>query len=79
MSLYLRGKARKWFFTRFKNIRALRWDQFKSEVTRRFTEQGYHIVVAELHELKQIDSVEDYQSKFEDLKSQVLEKEPSLT
>ena len=77
--MYLKGVAKKWFFTRFKNIRALRWDQFKLEVTRRFTEQGYHNVVAELHELRQIGNVEEYQSKFEDLKSQVLKKEPALT
>ena len=79
MSLYLKGKARKWFFTRFKNHRTLKWEQFKREVTRRFTEQGYHNVIADLHDLKQIGSVEEYQSKFEDLKSQVLKKEPCLT
>ena len=74
MSLYLKGKARKWFFTRYKNHRALRWEQFKTEVTKRFTAQGYHNVIAELHDLKQVGGVEEYQSRFEDLKSQVLEK-----
>lgn len=78
MSLYLKGRARKWFFQRFKNHRALRWEQFK-EVTKRFTEQGYHNVIADLHELKQVGGVEEYQSKFENLKSQVLKKEPCLT
>lgn len=79
MSLYLKGRARKWFCQRFKNHKALRWEQFKVEVTKRFTEQEYHNVIAFLHELKQVGGVEEYQSRFEDLKSQVLEKEPCLT
>lgn len=79
MSLYLKGKVRKWFFTRFKNHRAFRWEQFKVEVTKRFPEQGYYNVIADLHDLKQTGIVDEYQRKFEDLKSQVLEKEPALT
>lgn len=71
-------EARKWFFTRLKNMGLINWEQFKEEVTRRFTEQGYHNVVADLHDLKQTGGVEEYQSQFEDLKSQVLEKEPGL-
>ena len=36
-------------------------------------------MIADLHELRQVGSVEEYQSNFEDLRSQVLEKEPCLT
>ena len=79
MTLYLKGKGRKWFFTSFKTIHEVSWELFKKEATKRFAEQGYRNTIAELHDLKQVGTVEEYQSKFEDLKAQVLEQEPSLT
>ncbi|KAM7497180.1 hypothetical protein LguiA_021594 [Lonicera macranthoides] len=78
-SLYLSGKARKWLFIRFKSLADVSWELFKKEITKRFANQGYYNVVADLHELKQAGSVEEYQNKFEDLRNQVLEKESNMT
>lgn len=71
------GRDRKWLLIIFKSLSTISWDVFKELAIKRFTDQGYYNVVVEVHELKKIESVEDYHTRFEELR--VLEKEPKLT
>lgn len=79
MSLYLEGKAKKWLFIKFKSLSTVSWETFTEAAIKRFTEYGYHNVVAQLHELKQTGTIEEYHTIFEELRVQVLQKEPKLT
>lgn len=56
----------------------VRWIEFKEELTSRFGEIVVEDVVEELNKLQQTCTIDEFLGKFEDLKTQMLIRNPAL-
>ena len=77
-SLYLIGKAETWYSGYALGRQAILWEDFVVDVCARFGDELGSHVVEEFNKLKQTGPIEDYLEKFEELKSLMLIKNPSL-
>ncbi len=55
------------------------WDEFVEALCRRFGQTGERYLIREFNNLKQMSSVERYQERFEELRTQLLYHNPQLT
>lgn len=78
VEMFLEGKADIWFQGVKLERPNLSWDVFCELLNERFAEKGGRDVVEEFNKLRQNGSVEEYQEKFEELKSLMLMKNPKL-
>ncbi|KAF3791140.1 hypothetical protein EJ110_NYTH14420 [Nymphaea thermarum] len=71
--LHLDGLARKWYrwLKHHEGERVLTWDGFKDALLLRFGESAYVDYDIELRNLRQIGTVQEYQTRFESLASMV--------
>ena len=78
IEMYLEGKADKWFQGVKIEKSKLNWEEFGELFCKRFNDQNCRDVVEEFNKLQQEGNVEDYQEKFEELKSLMMIKNQSL-
>ncbi|XP_020082221.1 uncharacterized protein LOC109705849 [Ananas comosus] len=77
--MHLKGRARSWKQSYFVNRPRVTWGEFIEALNRRFAQVGERYLVREFSNLKQTGTVEKYQDKFEELKTQLLSYNPQLT
>ncbi|XP_071926216.1 uncharacterized protein [Coffea arabica] len=78
IEMYLDEKADKWFRGIKLEKPGLSWTEFGDLLCKRFTDSICKDVVEEFNKLQQDGSVEEYQEKFEELKSLMLIKNRNL-
>lgn len=80
VTMHFDGWAKSWFWAefKFKYVKGVSWNGFREAMIARFSNEGYENVVAELSQLRQTSIVVEFQARFEQLKSKVMEKWPDL-
>ena len=79
VEMFLDNKADVWYQGIKVEFPDLSWQQFANMLSERFAEKGTRDVVEDFNKLQQSGTVEDYQEKFEELKSLMLVKNPHLS
>ncbi len=77
--MHLMGRAKTWKQTFFINRQGVTWDEFVEAICRKFATVGERYLVREFNNLKQYVTVEGYQEKFEELRTQLLFYNPHIT
>ncbi|XP_057444361.1 uncharacterized protein LOC130736560 [Lotus japonicus] len=72
IAFYMSGDALSWFKWMFTNQQLTTWPEFTRALTMRFGPSCYENPQQELFKLKQITTVQEYQSRFERLCNQVI-------
>lgn len=79
VDLYLDSKADVWYQS-FRLIKGtVSWQEFSEALLRRFGDRTGRDEIEEFNKLQQTGSVQDYQDKFEELKTLLLYKDPRLS
>ncbi len=78
-SMHLSGKARTWKQSFFIQRQGINWEEFVEALYQRFGQTGERYLVREFNSLKQFGTVESYQEKFEELRTQLLFHNPQLS
>ncbi|KAL4325335.1 hypothetical protein GQ457_11G021080 [Hibiscus cannabinus] len=76
--MYLIGRAETWYDGYVMQKNRLTWHEFVSDLFHRFSDKLHTDVIDEFNKLFQKTSVEEYQTKFEELQPQMLQINPSL-
>lgn len=71
-SFHMSGAAYSWYKWVVKNNLVQTWEEFLKALLVRFGSSLYEDLKAALNELRQTDSVSEYQSKFEDISTKVM-------
>lgn len=77
--MHLAGRAKTWKQGFFINRQGITWEEFTEALSQRFAVTGERYLIREFNGLKQWGTVERYQERFEDLRSQLLYYNPYLT
>ncbi|XP_020082482.1 uncharacterized protein LOC109706087, partial [Ananas comosus] len=77
-TMHIFGKARVWKQGYFINRPGVTWEEFTDAVCKRFADVGERYAIREFSNHKQTGSIESYQEKFEELRSQLLHYNPRL-
>lgn len=75
-ALYLNGLAKTWYHSLSK--REIIWTQFKEELICRFGDTVMEDIVEEFNKLSQVGTIDEFLVKFEDMKAQMLIRNPLL-
>ncbi|KAL5706540.1 hypothetical protein ACHQM5_024694 [Ranunculus cassubicifolius] len=78
-SLHFHGKAESWYQSSQDSLGELSWEHFILMIQARFFEDVGENIIGEFNKLRQTSTVEEYQSRFEELQSLMLQKNPSRT
>ncbi|XP_027102590.1 uncharacterized protein [Coffea arabica] len=78
VEMFLEGKADNWFQGVKLAIPGLNWEEFSELLCERFSGKGSLDIVEEFNKLQQVGTVEEYEEKFEELKTLMLTKNPRL-
>ncbi len=78
-TMHMIGRARTWKQSYFVHKNEVGWAEFVASLYRRFTRTGERYLVREFSNLRQLDKVERYQERFEELRTQLLFHNPHLT
>ncbi|KAL5729826.1 hypothetical protein ACHQM5_002722 [Ranunculus cassubicifolius] len=78
-SLHFQGKAEAWFQSAQQSCAQMQWEQFVSVLQARFSDEACENIIGEFNKLQQTSTVDEYQNRFEELKSLMLQKNPHLT
>lgn len=78
-SMYMEAKADYWYLDYVEGRENMSWNRFVDVVTDRFSMVGEENIIGEFNKLKQDGTVEEYQERFEELKSFMLNMNRSLT
>ena len=77
-SLHMGGKAEAWDNSYALGRQGILWEDFVVDICARFKDELGSHVMEEFNRLKQVGSIAEYLEKFEELKSLMLIKNPSL-
>lgn len=77
-ALYLNGATEVWYHSLLLSKGTVTWIEFKEELISRFSEIMTDDVVEKFNKLSQTGSVDEFLGKFEDLKAQMLIRNPIL-
>ncbi|XP_019251395.1 PREDICTED: uncharacterized protein LOC109230342 [Nicotiana attenuata] len=77
-ALYLNGLADIWYNSLILSKGEVSWAEFKEELLIRFGEELMGDIVKEFNKLNQTGTVDEFLGKFEDLKAQMLIRNPNL-
>jgi len=77
-ALYLNGLAETWYNSLVLDRGVVTWAEFKEELCVRFGEADVADIVEEFNKLSQIGTVDEFLGKFEDLKAQMIIRNPAL-
>ncbi|XP_060190417.1 uncharacterized protein LOC132619575 [Lycium barbarum] len=77
-ALYLNGIAEVWYHSLVLSRSTLNWTEFQEELISRFAEVLAEDIVEEFNKLSQDGTVDEFLGKFEDLKAQMLVRNPLL-
>nr|XP_027071740.1 uncharacterized protein LOC113696535 [Coffea arabica] len=78
VEMFLEGKADNWFQGVKLAKPGLNWEEFSELLCERFSGKGSLDIVEEFNKLQQVGTVEEYEEKFEKLKTLMLTKNPKL-
>ncbi len=78
-TMHMTGRARTWKQSYLINRQIVSWDEFVEALYRRFGQTGERYLIREFNNLKQLGTVERYQEKFEELRTQLICFNPQLT
>ena len=78
IEMYLEGKAHNWFHRVKLEKAGLTWGTFEELLYKRFDNRIGRDVVEEFNKLQQVEQVEEWQEKFEELKTFMMIKNPHL-
>nr|XP_027067626.1 uncharacterized protein LOC113693266 [Coffea arabica] len=78
VEMFLDGKADNWFQGVKLAKPGLNWEEFSELLCERFSGKGSLDIVEEFNKLQQIGTVQEYEEKFEELKTLMLTKNPKL-
>ncbi|PHU01203.1 hypothetical protein BC332_30990 [Capsicum chinense] len=79
--LHLQGKAESWHFSYHINRGIVRWETFTEEICKRFevSDNSKINLIGEFKKIEQKGTVDEYLEKFEELKTWVLIRNPTLS
>lgn len=77
-ALYLNGLAETWYQSLVLSRGLVNWVDFKDELISRFEDELLDDIVEQFNRLVQTGSVDEFLGKFEDLKAQMLVRNPHL-
>ncbi|KAF3649019.1 hypothetical protein FXO38_17877 [Capsicum annuum] len=77
-ALYLNGSAEVWYHSLVLSRGVVNWVDFKEELISRFGEILVEDVVEEFNKLSQTGTIDEFLGRFEDLKAQMLIRNPAL-
>ncbi len=78
-TMHMSGRARTWKQSYLVHKQMVSWEEFVESLYRRFAQTGERYLVREFNNLRQFSTVERYQEKFEELKTQLLYYNSQLT
>ncbi len=78
-TMHISGRARTWKQSYLVNRQIVSWDEFIEALCRRFGQIGERYLIREFNNLKQLGTVEKYQERFEELRTQLIYHNPQLT
>ncbi len=71
-TMHMTGRARTWKQSYLIQKQLVSWDEFVEALCRRFGQTGKRYLIREFNNLRQLSTVERYQERFEELKTQLL-------
>lgn len=78
VTLYLNGLAEIWYHSLVLSRGVVNWMEFKKELINRFDDELIWDIVEEFNKLTQVGTVDEFLGKFEELKAQMLVRNPNL-